>query len=413
MPRPNVLVIAVDGLRANALGAYGNTWYPTPILDRLASQSVLCDWCFADATELSLIYRSLWQAVSGLRPPMPMEPGWSLPKMLVERGYQARLITDARDLTKLPGSQQFTEGILIDQKTTAVARGFEQSSIAFVLAEVLDFLEAEERRKSQPWFLWTHLSGGYGAWDAPIELALSLIEEGDATPENLALPPDKIVDRDFQADTIYAESCRYAAQVMMLDTLLEPLCERLDDDATGECIVILVGTRGFPLGEHGQLGGVDGRLYSEQLHVPMLIRLPQQLKALTRISQLVQPTDLPATILGALDLDDACGDGLDLTKLLAGQKTPWRSSLMATGIDRTLSIRTPAWYLRGPDQLTGDSAELFVKPDDRWEANDVASLCSEVVAELAEIAVAERTRISAGESPSMVRLPVELIAPNH
>jgi hypothetical protein len=37
-------------------------------------------------------------------------------------------------------------------------------------------------------------------------------------------------------------------------------------------------------------------------------------------------------------------------------------------------IRTRAWQLN-----VGESTELYVKPDDRWEANDVASRCGEVV----------------------------------
>ena len=38
------------------------------------------------------------------------------------------------------------------------------------------------------------------------------------------------------------------------------------------------------------------------------------------------------------------------------------------------AIRTPAWYLRA-----GLDPELFAKPDDRWEINNVASRCQEVV----------------------------------
>ena len=40
----NILVIAVDGLRAAALGAYGNTTFPTPALDQFAADSIVFDW---------------------------------------------------------------------------------------------------------------------------------------------------------------------------------------------------------------------------------------------------------------------------------------------------------------------------------------------------------------------------------
>jgi hypothetical protein len=38
------------------------------------------------------------------------------------------------------------------------------------------------------------------------------------------------------------------------------------------------------------------------------------------------------------------------------------------------AIRTPAWYLR-----SAAVPELFAKPDDRWEVNNVAVRCPEVV----------------------------------
>ena len=49
----NILVVVVDGLRASALGAYGNTTFSTPSLDQFAAESLLFDWCYAGSPELS------------------------------------------------------------------------------------------------------------------------------------------------------------------------------------------------------------------------------------------------------------------------------------------------------------------------------------------------------------------------
>ena len=44
-----------------------------------------------------------------------------------------------------------------------------------------------------------------------------------------------------------------------------------------------------------------------------------------------------------------------------------------------LALRTPAWLLvRRQD----GQRELFAKPDDRWEANEVANRCPEAVEQL-------------------------------
>ena len=70
-------------------------------------------------------------------------------------------------------------------------------------------------------------------------------------------------------------------------------------------------------------------------------------------------------------------------------ESPWRDATISTSASAR-SIRTAAWCLRediaqreaaGSDGAT-DVVELYVRPDDRWEANDVAKLCPEVVEEL-------------------------------
>src|SRR5262249_19796129 len=62
MPRPNVMIVVVDGLRASALGAYGNTTYPTPAFDHFAAESLLFDWCYAPTSAVDGVYQSMWQS---------------------------------------------------------------------------------------------------------------------------------------------------------------------------------------------------------------------------------------------------------------------------------------------------------------------------------------------------------------
>ena len=67
---------------------------------------------------------------------------------------------------------------------------------------------------------------------------------------------------------------------------------------------------------------------------------------------------------------------------------------IASGAER--AIRTPAWYLRA-----GEEPELFAKPDDRWEVNDVASRCPEVVEGLQEALRQYEQAMSAGTVPEL------------
>ena len=54
---------------------------------------------------------------------------------------------------------------------------------------------------------------------------------------------------------------------------------------------------------------------------------------------------------------------------------------MVAGPDGQRALRTPGWYLR-----LAAAPELFAKPDDRWEVNDVADRCDGIVDALRRLA---------------------------
>jgi hypothetical protein len=67
------------------------------------------------------------------------------------------------------------------------------------------------------------------------------------------------------------------------------------------------------------------------------------------------------------------------------------------GLKGERAIRTPAWFLRA----AGDG-ELFVKPDDLFEVNDVANRCLEVVEGLQQARVHYEQSLHSG---SLADLP--------
>jgi len=83
-----------------------------------------------------------------------------------------------------------------------------------------------------------------------------------------------------------------------------------------------------------------------------------------------------------------------------------------------MALRTSSWYLRamrtGADSLT-DSAgrpplELFVKPDDRWEQNEISNRCEAVAATLAQLADEYRRAVRTGEPAQLTELSAEVQA---
>ena len=167
-------------------------------------------------------------------------------------------------------------------------------------------------------------------------------------------------------------------------------------------------SRGFALGEHGRVGGCDGQLPAEAVHVPMLWRFPDGTGALARSHRLASHLDLVPTLIDWIGSKPAPMDGLSLLPLARGSASAWRETLVAANDSGQLAIRNSDWCLRRDPASPNDEEatfELFVRPDDRCEANDVASLCPEVVqhlsAELDPVArqLAEGSLLASPTSP--------------
>jgi arylsulfatase A-like enzyme len=215
-----------------------------------------------------------------------------------------------------------------------------------------------------------------------LELRRVYWEEGDPEPPASAEVPEKLLPKNFDPDEVLGVSQAYSGQVALLDTCIAALMEFLRTAPAGqETLLVLTGTRGFPLGEHGRIGPCadsrDGEaLYSELVHAPLLLRLPDLAAASVRSPALVEPSDLWATLLDWWGLGQltASPTGGSLLPIVRGEKQLLRDRLCVAGEGAQRAICTPAWYLRRAVE-----PELFVKPDDRWDVNNVAVRCQEVV----------------------------------
>jgi hypothetical protein len=384
MPASSLLIVTVDGLRASALGAYGNTIYPTPELDHFAAEGFLFDACYAPSEDLGAVYRALWQSASS---PTPRTAGTTwLPSLLAQRGYTTNLITDASELGSDAAAADFDQCIQIGDSSpfahsSAHAEDVSHTALGRLFAAASDVIS---QPPPSPSLSWVHARGMYGPWDAPLDLQTSLLDEGDPTPVQSVEPPDLLLTANDDPDAAFRYGCAYAAQVMVLDACWKGLTEAISI-SDRPWFVMLLGARGFPLGEHGRIGGIDPRLYGEQLHVPWLIRFPDGTGRLARYGRLASLLDVTPTLLhwlgGEVPDEAAAGDGRSSWPLIRNVRDAWRESLFFASDTGHRAIRTDEWCLR-QDANPNDAAELYVRPDDRWESNDVAKLCPEVVERL-------------------------------
>jgi arylsulfatase A-like enzyme len=128
--------------------------------------------------------------------------------------------------------------------------------------------------------------------------------------------------------------------------------------------------------------------------VPWLIRYPDGRGALARSHALTSHLDLLPTVVERIDRDIAIRpihvDGMNIFPVELSKHGPCHDWLLSISPAGSNVIRTADWCLRQSgsvqsgvsDQTVPRDAELFVRPDDRWEANDVAKLCPDVVEQL-------------------------------
>jgi arylsulfatase A-like enzyme len=157
-----------------------------------------------------------------------------------------------------------------------------------------------------------------------------------------------------------------------------------------DTLVIFTSDQGEPLGEHGFVRRFRPWLYEELIHTPLIIRLPRGDKGGVRHQALVQTVDLLPTVISALglkplDRPEAPIHGHDLLPLIRGEQTKVRD-YACLGMDvAEFAIRTHLWHLVVPIDVDPEeprSAELFRKPEDRWDQNNVIDQHPEVAEHL-------------------------------
>jgi arylsulfatase A-like enzyme len=290
----------------------------------------------------------------------------------------------------------------------------ENTGVARTVKTAIDWLE-RRRGPAGPFMLWLDLFSPHGPWDPPQPFRDQYVtvepdefeadEEGDLVDEASEAEDEIEIDDvpvliDVPAGAVgdvlsEAELFRlrrtYAGSVTLADRWLGELFAamrrlgRMDDT-----LLVLTSDQGEPLGEHGFVRRFRPWLYEELIHTPLIVRMPRGQFGGIRHQAIVQTVDLLPTIVSALGLppivrEDAPVHGHDLLPLFRGERTKVRD-YACLGMDvAEFAIRTHLWHLIVPIETDPDeprSAELFRKPEDRWDQNNVIDQNPEVAEHL-------------------------------
>ena len=426
----NVVVVIVDSLRKDHVGAYGNDWIKTPNLDTLANESLRFTRAYPESIPSIPARRAIhtglrsfpfrgWEKWSeddvGLRgwQPIPRDQT-TLAEILEDEGYNNLFITDTlhqfrpfydmhrgfgvfqfirgqeRDFyrPRTQASSKKIDGVLIGGPSADHARdimlqylantmGREREEDWFtpqVFMRGMEFLEAA--REDQPFFLVVDNYDPHEPWDPPQEY-ISLYDEGYNGPEPLTSssgPSDWLTKR--QLERMHA---LYSAEVTMMDRWLGSFLDKMEElNLSENTLLLLLSDHGHAFGEHGFAGKVPGAMYPELTDITFFIRHPGGEGAGQTSDYYASTHDVAPTILGSLGVEPPSPmDGQDLTVFLDGREPEQKREYFTSGYHDYVWARDKAYLMFA--RRDGSEPKLFDLREDPEMRNNVAGSNTDVV----------------------------------
>jgi hypothetical protein len=388
MQKRSIVVFTFDALSLAAFGPYGCSWLETPGMDQLAARSVIYDRAFACSTDPRIVLSRCLATESG---------EMSVPKLARSLGMPTLFFTDSAEAADLSVVNDFDQCILVESPdSVSLADDFEETAMARLLAAAFD---RRESLAETPHVLWIHAACLSQRWDAPVDFR----ESDDIDPDLLqesnneegadlrsafyaSLPPSVRIDKE-DPDLLLAHMAAYGAQVRVIDSLMEVAMDAFS--AEQDTAVIVASTGGISLGHDGWIGTDAGSPKSARLHVPLIMRIPACEPI--RCGKPVLTDRLCATLIDLLKTDSETGS-LKMTEgslLEEAEPERWaeyqddQHPILSITDERGQQAGSPSQYRLSPGwfyiQDGVGNEQLYLKPDDRHDVNNIATLRPEVL----------------------------------
>jgi arylsulfatase A-like enzyme/Flp pilus assembly protein TadD len=349
-PPANLLLVTIDTLRADRVGAYGHAPAATPALDRLAREGVLVEDAVVQVPQTRPSHVSI---LTGL---LPYEHGvrdnFSPP-------LEARCVTLAERLREAGMATGGFVGAYPVSADSGLDQGFEHFDDPFGSQGKRESRDERSERRgaevvdkalgwlgglgARPFFAWVHLFDPHWPYEPPAP---------------------------FRAR--FAKSL-YDGEVAYADAQLARLLEWLERSGqASRTLVVVTSDHGEGLGDHGE----DEHLlflYDSTLRVPLLLRQPGTLPAGVRVKGQFRSIDLVPSVLELLGLAAPAGSGASrAAELRKGARLPDNASYAESlygqlhfGWAPLRALRAEGWkFIKAP------RAELYDLRDDPRETRN-------------------------------------------
>ena len=356
-PRPNIIFILADDLRADAMGCAGNDIIQTPHIDALATRGTrftnayvttsIC--CTSRASFFTGQYASR-HGIHQFHQPLSEEQ-WAktYPAILHDAGYRSGLVGKFG----IAGHEHYRNSFDFwfehqGRYEHEDADGNPIHLTALLGNHAVEFLETCDA--DQPFMLSLHFKAPHAQDGDPRQFIpdpnLIHLYEGVEIPpptgheerrfEDL---PDILANEDyegrrrwrlrFDGDEQYQESVRnYYRLISGIDDVVGRVVAQLDQQGLlDNTVIIFTSDHGFLLGEWGLAGKWIG--YDDSIRIPLIIvdpRLPSEMSGQVR-DEMVLNLDLAPTLIAlASETPGENLQGADLSPLLHGESPQWRDT---------------------------------------------------------------------------------------
>ncbi len=290
--RPNVMIITFDTTRADHIGTYGRTNAGTPNLDALAEDGVVYEKALTSIPITLPSHSSIMTGkvpfVHGVRDnglfELPQEQ-LTLAEILKNQGYATAAAIGSFPLTSQFGINQgfdhYNEHIGLEQRDVYGEKSLPKKALFFderTAAQVNDgIMPWLQDNHHQPFFAWLHYFDPHHPHEPPS-------------------PYDQLYNTDL-----------YQGEIAFSDESLGQVIAQLKRlNVYDNTLIIFTSDHGEGNNEHNE-STHSFLIYNATLHVPLIIKYPQQKHAKTRIADWVALVDIFPSVLAWLKIEEPEG----------------------------------------------------------------------------------------------------------
>jgi arylsulfatase A-like enzyme len=385
--RLNVLLVTIDTLRADHLGAYGYERATSPRIDALASRGVLFEqaytyWPKTRGSFVALLTgRLAAQSGYGKSHPRLIDFNPTLASVLQDAGYETTAVVDNPNVAASLG---YAKGFARYRETwEEAALASEGDRSRAITRDAVSYLRAASA--DRPFLLWLHYVNPHAPYEPPAPFDAAFLDARAA--RGPVLQPVNGFHGGVARQWAKGERslgfyvAQYDGEIAAVDAEVGHVLEALQHSAVrDQTLVLLSSDHGESLGEHDYFFDHGENLFDPSLRIPLVLAGPG-IERGRRSSELASTLDIVPTLLDALkvsyppDLAGVSLLGAARGEPLARQRLPGQNdrNLLAAWDRRFKLVATP--------NESGSSYALFDRELDPGETRDFGAANAEQLRE--------------------------------